>query len=105
MLLHTSGRRFDSRKPRIQVEMMQIDFVKRWSSGILVALTVSAGLPVRISLGHDFLLCCGFVSHRDRNRLKRILLISYVVRLLPRETLLARLGWISLAAERSSESC
>src|SRR5260370_8952365 len=94
---HTSGRCFDSRKPRMQVEMMQIDFVKRWLSRILVALTVSAvylyGYPsatISYFVVDLFHVAIGIVL--------TILLFSYVVRLLRHESLLARLGWISLAA-------
>ena len=76
---------------------MQIDFVKRWLSRILVALTGSAvylyGYPsatISYFVADLFHIAIGIVL--------TILLIFYVVRLLPRETLLARLGWISLAA-------
>src|SRR5260370_35684170 len=94
---HTSGRCFDSRKPRMQVEMMQIDFVKRWLSRILVALTVSAvylyGYPsatIFYFVVDLFHVAIGIVF--------AILLIFYLARLLPREALLPRLGWISLTA-------
>ena len=76
---------------------MQIDFVKRWLSRILVALTVSAvylyGYPsatISYFVVDLFHVAIGIVL--------TILLFFYVVRLLPGKTLLARLGWISLAA-------
>src|SRR5260370_113055 len=93
---HTSGHCFDSRKPRIQVEMMQIDFVKRWSSRILAALTVSAvylyGYPsatISYFVVDLFHVAVGIVL--------TILVFFYVVPLLRHESLLARLGWILLA--------
>ena len=77
--------------------MMQIDFLKRRLSRILVALTVSAvylyGYPsatISYFVVDLFHVAVGIVL--------TILLIFYVVRLLPRATLLARLGWISLVA-------
>src|SRR5260370_17195365 len=77
--------------------MMQIDFVKRRLSRILVALTVSAvylyGYPsatIFYFVVDLFHVAVGIVF--------AILLIFYLARLLPREALLARLGWISLAA-------
>jgi len=76
---------------------MQIDFAKRWLSRIVAALAISAvylyGYPTAtisyfvVDLLH---VAIGIVL--------TILLVFYVARLLPRETLLARLGWISLAA-------
>jgi len=81
----------------MQVEMMQIDFVKRWLSRILVALTVSAvylyGYPsatISYFVVDLFHVAIGIVF--------TILLFFYVVRLLRHKSLLARLGWISLAA-------
>ncbi len=77
--------------------MMRIDLVKRWLSRILIALTVSAvylyGYPsatISYAVADLFHIAVGIVL--------TILLIFYLVRLLPRESLLARLGWISLAA-------
>src|SRR5258707_14960940 len=77
--------------------MMQIDFVKRWLSRILAALTVSAvylyGYPsatISYFVVYLFHVAIGIVL--------TILLFFYVVRLLPGKTLLVRLGWISLAA-------
>ena len=75
---------------------MQIDFVKRWLSRILAALTVSAVYLY----GYPSATIFYFVAdlfHIAIGTGLTILLIFYVVRLLPRETLLARLGWISLA--------
>jgi Flp pilus assembly protein TadD len=79
----------------MQVEMMQIDFIKRWLSRILVALTVSAvylyGYPsatISYFVVDLFHVAIGIVL--------AILLFFYVVRLLRHESLLARLGWISL---------
>src|SRR5260370_36492708 len=92
---HTSGRCFDSRKPRMQVEMMQIDFVKRWLSRILVALTVIAvclyGYP---SATTSYFVVDLF--HVAIGIVLTILLFSYVVRWLRHESLLARLRCISL---------
>src|SRR5258706_2997548 len=78
--------------------MMQIDFVKRWLSRILAALTVSAvylyGYPsatISYFVVELFHVAIGIVL--------TILLLFYVVRLLRKESLLARLGWISLGVE------
>ncbi len=77
--------------------MMQMESVRRWLSRIVVALAVSAvylyGYPsATISYFAVDLL------HVAAGIVLTILLLIYFVRLLPRETLLARLGWISLAA-------
>ena len=75
---------------------MQIDFVKRWSSGILVALTVSAVFLY----GYPSATIAYFVLdllHVAIGIFFTILLLFYFVRLLPRETMLARLGWLSLS--------
>src|SRR5258708_5145007 len=76
--------------------MMQIDFVKRWLSRILVALTVTAvylyGYPsatISYFVVDLFHVAIGIVLTS--------LLFFYIVRLLRHESLLARLGWISLA--------
>src|SRR5713226_8630346 len=81
----------------MRVEIMQIDFLKRWSSRILVALTLSAvylyGYPsatISYAVADLFHIAIGIVL--------TILLTIYLVRLLSRESLLARLGWLSLAA-------
>src|SRR3979490_1592148 len=96
-VLQTSGPCFYNRKPRTRVEMMQIDFIKRWLSQRLVVLTVSAiylyGYPAA-TLSYFIL----DLLHVAIGIILTILLFSYAVRLLPPETLLARLGWISLAA-------
>jgi len=75
---------------------MQIDFVKRWLSRILVALTVTAvylyGYPsatISYFVVDLFHVAIGIVLTS--------LLFFYIVRLLRHESLLARLGWISLA--------
>ena len=75
---------------------MQIDFVKRWLSRILVALTVTAvylyGYPsatISYFVVDLFHVAIGIVL--------TILLLFYVIRLLRHESPLARLGWISLA--------
>jgi len=77
--------------------MMQMEFVRRWLSRIVAALAVSAvylyGYPsATISYFVVDLL------HVAAGIVLTILLLIYFVRLLPRETLLGRLGWISLAA-------
>src|SRR3989442_13450326 len=76
--------------------MMQIDLVKRWLSRILVALLVSAiylyGYPsATISYFAVDLL------HVAIGIVLTILLIFYIVRLFRNESLLARLGCLSLA--------
>src|SRR5260370_34332523 len=76
---------------------MQIDSVKRWLSRSLIALTVSAaylyGYPsATISYGAVdlFHIAAGIVL--------TFLLVAYVIRSLPNETLLARFGWMLLTA-------
>src|SRR5207249_8281985 len=92
----TSGRFIDNRKPRLQVEMTQIEVIKRWLSRILVALTISAvylyGYPsatISYFVADLFHIAIGMVL--------TIFLFFCVVRLLRHESLMARLGWISLA--------
>jgi len=77
--------------------MMQIESVRRWLSRSVVALAVSAvyvyGYPAaKISyvLVDLFHIAIGIVL--------TLFLAFYIFRLLPRETLLARLGWILLLA-------
>ena len=77
--------------------MMQIESVRRWLSRSVVALAVSAvyvyGYPAaKISyvLVDLFHIAIGIVL--------TLFLAFYLFRLLPRETLLARLGWILLLA-------
>src|SRR6266581_8052906 len=77
--------------------MIQIESIKRWLSRSVLALVVSAvylyGYPsatisyVVVDLFH---IAMGIVL--------TLFLVFYLFRLLPRETLLARLGWISLLA-------
>src|SRR5712691_6708377 len=77
--------------------MMQIESIKRWLSRSVLALVVSAvylyGYPsatisyVVVDLFH---IAMGIVL--------TLFLVFYLFRLLPRETLLARLGWILLLA-------
>src|SRR5258708_7448344 len=77
--------------------MMQIESIKRWLSRSALALVVSAvylyGYPsatisyVVVDLFH---IAMGIVL--------TLFLVFYLFRLLPRETLLARLGWILLLA-------
>jgi tetratricopeptide (TPR) repeat protein len=77
--------------------MMQIEFVKVWLSRMVVALAVSAVFLY----GYPSATISYFVVdllHVAAGIVLTILLLIYFVRLLPRETLLARLGWISLAA-------
>jgi tetratricopeptide (TPR) repeat protein len=76
---------------------MQIEFGKRWISRSLIALMLSAvylyGYPsatIPYALVDLFHLATGIVL--------ALLLAFYLVHMLPRETLLARLGWILLAA-------
>src|SRR5712664_3872378 len=95
--IQTSGRSLDNRWQRRQVEIMQIDLLKRWLSRILVALTLSAVYLY----GHPSATISYFVVdlfHIAIGIVLTILLILYVIRLLPREALLARLGWIALDA-------
>ena len=75
---------------------MEVDFRKRWLSRILIALTISAvylyGYPsARISY---FVVD---LFHAVIGVVLTILLVFYAVRLLRHATLLACLGWISLA--------
>jgi len=76
---------------------MQFDFVKRWLSRIVAALAISAvylyGYPTA-TISYFVL----DLLHVAIGIVLTILLVFYVARLRPRETLLARLGWISLAA-------
>src|SRR5207302_405115 len=75
--------------------MMQIGFIKRWLSRILVAL---AGSAVYL-YGYPSATISYFVMdlfHVATGIVFTILLLFYVVRLLPRETLLARVGWLLL---------
>src|SRR5256884_1768404 len=76
--------------------MMQIDFVKRWLSRILAALTVSAVYLYGYPSATIFYFVADLFQMAIGPGLT-ILRIFCVVRLLSRETLLARLGWISLA--------
>jgi len=69
----------------------------RWLSRSLIALTISAlylyGYPsatITYALADLFHIALGILF--------AILLVYYLLRLLPNETLLARLGWLSLAA-------
>ncbi len=76
---------------------MQGESVKRWLSRSLLALTVSAVYLY----GYPSATISYFVLdllHVAIGIIFTILLLFYFVRLLPRETLLARLGWFSLAA-------
>jgi tetratricopeptide (TPR) repeat protein len=77
--------------------MMQIEFAKVWLSRMVAALAVSAVFLY----GYPSATISYFVVdllHVAAGIVLTILLLIYFVRLLPRETLLARLGWISLAA-------
>jgi Flp pilus assembly protein TadD len=76
---------------------MQGESVKQWLSRSLTALTVSAVYLY----GYPSATISYFVLdllHFAIGIFLTILLLFYFVRLLPRETLLARLGWVSLAA-------
>src|SRR5712691_369436 len=75
---------------------MQGESVKRWLSRSLVALTVSAVFLY----GYPSATIPYFVLdllHVAIGIFLTILLLFYFVRLLPRETMLARLGWLSLS--------
>src|SRR2546428_10757500 len=79
------------------MEMMEMDFAKRWLSRILIALTLSAvylyGYPsatISYSVVDLFHVALGIIL--------TLLLFFYAVPLLRRDFLLARLGWTSLAA-------
>src|SRR5216683_27356 len=75
---------------------MQGESVKRWLSRSLVALTVSAVFLY----GYPSATIPYFVLdllHVAIGIFFTILLLFYFVRLLPRETMLARLGWLSLS--------
>src|SRR5216684_4461494 len=77
--------------------MMEIDFGKRWLSRILVALVLSAvylyGYP---SATISYFLVD--LLHVAIGVVLTILLLFYLFRLLHQESLLTRLGWVSLAA-------
>src|SRR5260370_21494648 len=75
---------------------MQGESVKRWLSRSLLALTVSAVYLY----GYPSATIAYFVLdllHVAIGIFLTILLLFYFVRLLPRETMLARLGWLSLS--------
>src|SRR5437773_7482631 len=79
------------------MEMMEMDFAKRWLSRILIALTLSAvylyGYPsatISYSVVDLFHVALGIIL--------TLLLFFFAVPLLRRDFLLARLGWSSLAA-------
>src|SRR5207247_3658417 len=80
------------------MEMMEMDFAKRWLSRILIALTLSAvylyGYPsatISYSVVDLFHVALGIIL--------TLLLFFFVVPLLLRAFLLVLLGWTSLAAE------
>src|SRR5437660_10244197 len=77
--------------------MMPIDFAKRWLSRILVALTLSAVYLYGYPSATIFYFIVDLL-HVALGIVLAILLFFCVVRLLPRETLLGRLGWLWLAA-------
>src|SRR5438552_3361232 len=93
----TSGRFIDNRKPRLQVEMMQIEVIKRWLSRVLVPLVLSAvylyGYP---SATISYFVVDLF--HVALGIALTLLLFFHAARLLRSESLLARLGWTSLTA-------
>ena len=77
--------------------MMAIDFLKRWSSRSLIVLIVSAaylyGYPsATISYGVVVLF------HIAAGIFFTILLVAFLIRRLTKETLVARFGWLALAA-------
>src|SRR5207244_6618209 len=77
--------------------MMPIDFAKRWLSRILAALTLSAVYLYGYPSATIFYFIVDLL-HVALGIVLAILLFFCVVRLLPRETLLGRLGWLWLAA-------
>jgi len=76
---------------------MPIDFAKRWLSRILAALTLSAVYLYGYPSATIFYFIVDLL-HVALGIVLAILLFFCVVRLLPRETLLSRLGWLWLAA-------
>jgi Flp pilus assembly protein TadD len=79
------------------MDTMAMSPLNRWLSRSLIALTISAlylyGYPsatITYALADLFHIALGILF--------TILLVYYLLRLLPNETLLARLGWILLAA-------
>src|SRR2546423_3565025 len=76
---------------------MPIDFAKRWLSRILVALTLSAVYLYAYPSATIFYFIVDLL-HVAIGMVLAILLFFCLARLLPRETLLGRLGWFSLAA-------
>jgi len=77
--------------------MMPIDLAERWLSRILVALTLSAIYLYGYPSATIFYFIVDLL-HVTIGIVFAILLFFCVVRLLPRETLLGLLGWLSLAA-------
>jgi tetratricopeptide (TPR) repeat protein len=91
-----SGRCFDSHKPRLQAEMMKTEFVKRWLSRILVALTLTAvylyGFP-----SATITYAVADLFHAVAGIALAVLLIVFFAKALRNESLLSQLGWVSLA--------
>src|SRR4029077_15379130 len=82
--------------PHAQVEMMQLERLKRWLSPFLVAL----GLSAVYLYGYPSATISYFVVdlfHVAIGIVVVILLLVFAGRLLREESLLARRGWISLA--------
>jgi Flp pilus assembly protein TadD len=76
---------------------MRNEFLKRWLSRTLIALTLSAAyLYAYPSATITFAVVVVF--HLAAGIVLTLLLIAYLIRLLPNETFLARSGWILLVA-------
>jgi tetratricopeptide (TPR) repeat protein len=79
------------------VELMAIGFLKRWLSRSLIALVASAaylyGYP-SATISYGILV----LFHIATGIFFSVLLVAWLIRLLPNETLLARFGWLLLAA-------
>jgi Flp pilus assembly protein TadD len=75
--------------------MMQSESVKRWLSRILVVLTISA-IYLYAYPAATISYVVVDLTHIALGVILTLLLVFSLVRLLPRESLLARLGWISL---------
>jgi tetratricopeptide (TPR) repeat protein len=77
--------------------MMAIEFLKRWLLRSLIALVASAaylyGYP-SATISYGILV----LFHIATGIFFSVLLVAWLIRLLPNETLLARFGWLLLAA-------
>jgi Flp pilus assembly protein TadD len=76
---------------------MQSEFLKRWLSRALVALAISAAYLYAYPAA-TITYAVVVVFHLAAGIVFSLLLLAHLIRLLPRETFLARAGWILLMA-------